>query len=373
MKIRKSNFEIMRIISMLFIIIWHIILYGKYLHSASGSTLVYIKIILFLCVVHVNSFVILTGYFQSKSKFKLSKALSLVFQCIFYSFVIYIVMIKLGIITDYNKVSILKHLLPSTIGDYWFMAFYLVLYIFSDYINKFVDNLSKGEFKTFLIIGFIVLSIINSISGGSIVENTGYNFYHFIYLYMIGAYLRKYPLNKSYHFKNMSKSGYACLMLFGYFALAAIGFLVSWTANNIFGYDSFITEISNRVFYSEYNYASPIIVLQTICYFEFFKTIDFKNKHINFISKYVLGVYLLHDNPAVRSFLHDFLKSFHSNMHLGGFKYYFLVVVVIFISGIIFEMIRTLIVYLLNKLRLTKLIKNKLNNFIKSFNFNLNI
>lgn len=62
-KMRNSNFELMRIVSMFFIVIYHIIIHGKILENSHGTTHFLLYIILAICIVHVNSFILVTGYF----------------------------------------------------------------------------------------------------------------------------------------------------------------------------------------------------------------------------------------------------------------------------------------------------------------------
>ena len=91
MKVRKSNFELMRIISMFMIIIWHIFLYGVDMDMASPKMKIYFDIFRSIFVVHVNSFVLLSGFFQCQSNFKLSKVLQLNNAVIFYKIVIFLI------------------------------------------------------------------------------------------------------------------------------------------------------------------------------------------------------------------------------------------------------------------------------------------
>ena len=71
-KDRNSNFELMRIISMVFIILWHIILHGNMISNSTNESIKFLlNFIQYILVIHVNSFVVLSGYFQSKSNFKL--------------------------------------------------------------------------------------------------------------------------------------------------------------------------------------------------------------------------------------------------------------------------------------------------------------
>lgn len=78
-KSRKSNFELMRIIAMLMIVLWHVIIYGNilgiYYNSFMSSLFSFLK---FFLVIHVNLFMLLTGYFQISTKFKFSKIIKII-------------------------------------------------------------------------------------------------------------------------------------------------------------------------------------------------------------------------------------------------------------------------------------------------------
>ena len=373
-KIRKSNFEIMRIVSMLFIVLWHIILHGHMIDNCTSTAISeYLKIIQFIIVVHVNSFVLLSGYFQSKSKFKLSKLLSLILQVIMYISVIYLVAIKLGILRDYNRVSILQKFLPSVVGEYWFISTYIIVYIFSDYINKFISKLQKSEFKHLLLVVLLVFSIIPYITGGRILKNDGYNFYNFILLYLIGAYLRKYPLKESYHFRNLSINGYRIFLMIAFFMSAMFNYLLSRYAFDVSQYDSLFSDFSSRITASYLGYSNLFVIIQTICFFEFFRYINIKSRVINYISSCTFGVYLFHDNRIVRGAIYRIFGIDHGTF--ASYKmilYMFVVMFMIFFIGVVLEMIRKLIIKLMLKLKFIEKMCCKLKNFCLSFNFDIN-
>lgn len=64
-KIRNSNFELMRIISMFLIVLYHTIYHG---HIIQNSTTLFLKtfflILEIITIVHVNSFVLVSGYYR---------------------------------------------------------------------------------------------------------------------------------------------------------------------------------------------------------------------------------------------------------------------------------------------------------------------
>ena len=123
MKVRKSNFELMRIISMFMIIIWHIFLYGVDMDMASPKMKIYFDIFRSIFVVHVNSFVLLSGFFQCQSNFKLSKVLQLNNAVIFYKIVIFLIFCFLGI-AEVNSITIVRNFAPFDLENYWFIRIY---------------------------------------------------------------------------------------------------------------------------------------------------------------------------------------------------------------------------------------------------------
>ena len=92
-KVRESNFELLRIISMFFIVVYHVLVHGQILEHATGSMELMTVFIEAFILVHVNSFILITGYFQCKSKMKLGKVLSLNNATWFYKVVIMLILI----------------------------------------------------------------------------------------------------------------------------------------------------------------------------------------------------------------------------------------------------------------------------------------
>lgn len=373
-QVRNSNFELMRICSMFFIIIFHIIRHGNVIENCTNPAIqMVLELIMCLLIVHVNSFVLLSGYFQSKSKFKLSKILKLLLQVIFYSIIILIIGIKHGWISEYSIISILNNLNLTSLSNYWFIKLYLVLYVFSDYINKYIKNLKREEYKNFLIIGFIVLSIIPFITGHRVFDNNGFSLINFIYLYMIGGYLRKYPLKETYHFINMSINGYRMFLLFGFTFLGFLSFTFNHLAIEINGMSHIFTEISSRITPSYLSYSTPFVMLQTVLYFELFRTFNINNHIINKISNTVFGIYLLHDHEIIRVHIYKLLKI--DNGLFGGYSIFpkiILVALFIFIICSIIEGIRQWVFKWIQSTRISKKGIKRFRNFIDSFNFHIN-
>ena len=62
-KVINSNYELLRVIAMIFIVIWHVIIHGNLVERTTGAVNFVINAILLFVIVHVNIFMLLTGYY----------------------------------------------------------------------------------------------------------------------------------------------------------------------------------------------------------------------------------------------------------------------------------------------------------------------
>ena len=90
-KLRDTNLDLFRIFSMLLIVLLHSIDHSGVLEEAensSGALYFYVRFLYMLCQVCVNCYVMLSGYYLVKAKFRLKKLVSLWMETAFYSFVL---------------------------------------------------------------------------------------------------------------------------------------------------------------------------------------------------------------------------------------------------------------------------------------------
>ena len=158
MRNRNSSFELMRIVSMIFIVIGHTLSWGGVTDSANDFLKLIIYIIYALIVVHVNSFVLLTGYYQVQSKFKIKKVINILILMLFYRFFCLIIAINLDWIQYVGIKDLILKIVPLSNFSYWYLNVYIVLYLISPYLNVFVNNTSKKKYGILLIILFIFCS-----------------------------------------------------------------------------------------------------------------------------------------------------------------------------------------------------------------------
>lgn len=377
---RNSNFELLRIISMLFIVIYHVRMHSGFSINSTGSVRVLITFINAIMVIHVNSFILITGYFQCKSKMRLSKVMAINNATWFYKVFFLIVFILLSsvfsitITNPINTLDKIKMLLQFDYGIYWYINCYLLLYLISPVLNKIINNLTKKEFQLLILGLFILISIIPTLTLDEVIyTRNGHSIETFILLYFIGAYLRIYPISENYFFKVFSNTGRRTVFIFIFFFCAVLSLFCNIVSRNIGTFGTlaqYLSQILNT-FYT--NFGSPIIIIQAVAYFLFFSTLSFDSKIINFISKYTLGIYLIHENIYVRENLYRWIgfKGI-KDISLKVVIMMFIVGVIIFIIGFILEFIRQALFKFIYNRKLSAKIRKSYRSYFKNLGLNIN-
>lgn len=290
--IRKSNIELLRILTMMGVIVLH---YnnpqiGGGIAYANGANLYVLYGLESLFVCAVNLFILITGYFMCKSsKRTLIKPLELVVQVIVFKELMYICKVIINQ-EALSIVEILKNLIPSN----WFVILYITLYLLSPMLNIISDKaVEKKVFGKFIAVCIGVLSVyptgvdlLQEVTGKNIIglstigaygSQWGYSIVNFTLMYLIGAYIRNTDFNDT-------RIRIRLIRL-----LLCVGGLIVWAKiNDITG---FITERS------AWAYCNPIVILIAIEVFLIFVSLDIgANKIINEFAKAAFTVYLAHNS-----------------------------------------------------------------------------
>lgn len=215
-KDRNSNIELLRLLLMVGILVYHLIIHGiglKYLgtsnYSADANTLP-LLIASGLLAPATYCFVFITGYYGLNMTFK--KVLYLVFTC----FTISIATTAMNSILWHTPMKIDQTvLLPLATGKWWFMTNYLELMLLSPFINKGIAELDRRKYKLLL----LVLFSYNALTLAKALPNLGSNLLGLINVYLLASYMKKYE-------KNLSWIKSLCLLFVLVIALASILTLV---------------------------------------------------------------------------------------------------------------------------------------------------
>lgn len=371
---RQSNFELMRIISMIFIVLYHILIHGQIIEHATGATEVFLIFIESILLVHVNSFVLLSGYFQCESKLKAGKVIQLNNMVWFYKVVIMIVLIWLGIIVKPDLMTRIHTYFPIDYGTYWFIGSYLVLYIISPILNKIINHSNQKELKRTIVVLFLIISIASTFSLDIFFNTkTGRSLSTFILLYFIGAYCTKYSIDNSYFMKPFTQRAKTCLyfLIFIIFALISTFCWIGYCHLNPLG--NIASELGSIIGTAHISYASPIVIIETVGYFLFFATLNFKNKWINKIASCTFAVYLISENIYIREILYDYLGI--TKVKIITISYILQMIalaIIIFIICIIIELIRKRIFKIIYNTKTAEKNRKWYRNFIKELGITIN-
>ena len=287
-KVRQSNFELLRIISMFLIVMSHCAAYfgltGKF-----GATLGINKIITdFLRMggnYGVACFILISGYFMIDQKTTLKRVLKLWGQVFFYTVSIWTIWLVIEIIQGgfHYKIAARQALFaffPVLTRHYWYVTAFVILMILSPFINMLIQSLSQRAYSillTILIIIFVVLiggipKILPEMVGGRLV--------FMVVVYFVAGYIKRFRTEKKNNaWKHLLVAFLSFIVLFGvtYFIT-----YVGVKTNN-----SFL--LKNIYFYRPFK--SPIVLIGSVSLFIGFMELNIKyNKFINVVASCTLFV-----------------------------------------------------------------------------------
>ena len=331
-KLRQSNFELLKVLSILMVIVLHYFnggMGGGLLNVPRGSFNFYaMNFLESMSIVAVNCFVLVSGYFMiDKKQVKVRKFVNLIGINVFYGLLMYAIKV-IFVATQGNFEIDIKGLAKAIIpfhGAKWFVGSYSVLFLLSPYLNILLNQLSKKQFIQLLFVLVISFSVIPTILPIISYNDRGYGVLSFILLYCIGAYLKTYPL------KLKSKALFLGIYLL---STSATYVLLLYLGESSFAL----------------NYNTIFNITSSVSLLLFFSRITFHSRNINFLSSFSFAVYLIHTDSAIILILFkEILKTnlfWDSNLflvHLLGS------VVLIFIGCVSIEVMRRYFVSLIGE------------------------
>lgn len=309
-KVRQSNVELLRLVSMLYIVLYH------FSFQLKDSMLV--NIIGAVFHIGVVCFVMISGYFGIRPTFR--KFLNLAGTIWFYMFGCRLV----GILLDGGTLSLAAFndciWLLSIDSHWWFIAVYMQLFLLAPMLNAFVDGASKNTFRYVLCALAFCCVWVGFFRHGNICVD-GKNIVSFIFIYLLGRYLRLYAEDIPQQLKSWK-------LCFGsYIALMAIVVAMicllpgKWSI------------ISMQMFYP---YNSPGIYAISVLFFLLFLSFTFQSKFVNYLSSSTFAIFLIHGNPDINKYLYiDTLQKANGNLLI-----YLVVAIIVFLVCIVIDKVR---------------------------------
>ena len=151
-KERLSNFELLRIVSILLILTMHSLSQVQ-VSELSTFNVFLSHVVSSIGNIGVSCFVLISGYFGIK--FKLQRFVQLAFLTTLYTVVVYL--FQKGFV--FNG-GIVKAFLVVPLYENWFVSCYLLLTLFSPYLNDFVQKLSKIQYAKLLAVMIVCFCML---------------------------------------------------------------------------------------------------------------------------------------------------------------------------------------------------------------------
>lgn len=289
---RKSNFELLRIVSIILIIIYHCAFHGGFdFGSAFSINKFIIKTFDMLGELGVNLFILVSGYFLVNGRFRWKKLILLIAEVLFYHILTILLACRLGLYElSFTPKNVLIYFFPITTRGYWFITVYVVIYLLSPYFNTLAKAMDKTAYQKFLLVVLFLYSLVPTLFG--IFYNTtetDYLFYYsrliwLIITYFIGAYIRLHSLSM---IRSMKSS--AIVSISAFMVLMASILLID-------KFDSFFAFLGTTEEAYLWPPNSVPMVFWSIGVFGIFLHLKLSyHPLINRVASTTLGIYMLHD------------------------------------------------------------------------------
>lgn len=286
-KVRKSNFEMLRIISMLMIILHHYSYHGGSFNLPAGPAK-YVSQLLFIGgSLGVTLFMLISSYFLIDTKFSIKRILRIWFEIFLYCAGISVIC-YFAKVQSFTYKTWLQVLLPITFNATWFGIAYIFICFVSPFLNRLMNSLSKKSYFGLLCVLLVFFVVIPTVTF-PMPQRVCFNVVSwFVCMYLLAGYIKRFS------FKILDNK-----------LVAITVFVISVLC--IWGSEVWFTKLGqNSQFFAGSvtfftNHDSVFMVSAALSLFMFFKNIDLgSNKIINTVARTAFGVYLIHDNIIMR-------------------------------------------------------------------------
>lgn len=258
---RQSNFELLRIVAMMFIVAHHFLIATGNVDYRTGA-LRGGELLNSFCVVGVNCFILISGYFGIRPRWQ---KVAWLFYAIAGVAVADVLLGSTGVAL-FDRRYALHTIIPFVKGSNWFIPAYLGLMCLAPLLNKALGAASAREVRLWTALLTLLNVYAYFVSAGSVNPN-GYTLCQFIYLYVLGFCVRT--------LRNPGR-------------VVALGLYVAGVAT------AFLVSQGVRGGYTAFAYNSPQVLVASVGLFVFFSTLRMKSVFINRVSHAMFVVFLFH-------------------------------------------------------------------------------
>lgn len=374
MKLRKEKnigIEILRIVSMIMVLFLHVLGQGGvYPYAAIAEEHPYNHQVSWFMETAafgaVDLFALISGYVGYRSKLKTSKYLKIWLLVSFWGVAIVFAIDKYPIIFEkFNEmlgkiIPMVKEEIdareilsaeygwaafPVTNNQYWYFNAYTFAFFATPLLNRVIAALKKGEHFLVCVGIFVLASVIPTLSNNDLFTTVyGYSALWLMALYLIGAYVAKYPPRADIIRSEFCLMGYLLCTTLAWQWMLYIERLVEQSPEN-----EVLPQYANQFI----QYSSPFVLGGAILLLILASRIQINFKPvrsvITFFSSATFGVYIIHVQPILWEYymLWRFWKIGYYCDTVDMVFYVCLAVLVLFVVCILLERGRMLLFKLL--------------------------
>ena len=310
-KERQSCFELLRLISMFFIVLYHFLRWFVQDNPTHNSLQA------FWLPLHIGvvCFVFISGYFRIKPSSK--GFIKLIAMVLVYS----LPEIVIGIRNANGWHDVMHSLMFVSRTEYWYVRTYVGLYLFSPLINVFFDH-SSIKVKWYLLVVTGIISVYFGNFSRYYLYAEGKNLVNFLFLYQLGQMLSFY----SEQWRKIK----VWKLLIAYVLLNVI-----LVAGYYYSADTKAGELLWRL---SFPYSSPMLIINAVSLFVIIGHLSLTSSVLNSLSAGVFAVYLIHGNhPLITGIQRNIVSAIYpytSNelMFVGALTLMALVVILLCLS-----------------------------------------
>ena len=288
---RHHSIDLMRIVCMLMIILYHIQGHGGLAYSKDISPFTHILLIILQSIYQaaVDGYALISGYVGYHSRQRYSSLILLWLRVLFYSVGLTAVVWLLSP-AAVSWAAIRNSFFPLLKGQYWYFTAYAGCFVLAPLARAAIAHLSRRE--SALCLGSVVLVFSffpYLMRNDPFMTASGNHALWLLILYALGAYVRKYD-----PFSKLSVKVLALLLLFACTVQASAGFILQPISRLLTG-----TTITQWYFIC---HDSPTTLLVSILMLALFSKLSFhcSNRFFRLLVSSSFSVYLIHDHPLIR-------------------------------------------------------------------------
>ena len=277
---RYLGIDLLRIVSMSMIAVLHTLCHGGILMNLAEGTFTYhtMWLLEYAAFCAVNCFALISGFVGYDTRHRPQSIVMLWLQVVFYT-----VTISVAVLIFKPSLMSLKLIanafFPVTRNQYWYFSAYFPLFFIMPLLDAAVRTVPQNILRRSLLVIYGLFGFASFFGASDVYHlSSGYSLLWLAYLYVLGAYIRKYQ----------SFSNVRTRVWLGLYAAGVL--LVEFSA-------VFASDHKHQII----GYVQPSIMLSGIALFFVFRNLQCKKLSgvIRFLTPTAFAVYLIHTHPLI--------------------------------------------------------------------------